>query len=65
MTDTELLNALALNAWELRPYVMLGGAVGWFILDRGTDGLGHRVVAEVGDRDPRKAIAAAVTSTRA
>ena len=60
LTDTDRLNALQANAWELRPYVMLNNAVGWFLLDRGPDGMQHHVIAEVGDRDPRKAIDAAI-----
>lgn len=65
MTDTECLDLLALNAWELRPYMMLGGAVGWCVIRRGPDGWTPEVVADAGNRDPRKAIEAAVRAVRA
>lgn len=58
--DSERLNALRDNAWELRPYVMLGGAVGWCVIRRGPDGFTPMVVADAGSRDPRHAIDAAL-----
>lgn len=65
MTDTDRINALQSNAWELRPYVMLGGAVGWCVIVRGPDGYTPQVVADAGSRDPRAAIDAAIERARA
>lgn len=65
MTDTERLDLLALNAWELRPYMMLGGAVGWCVIRRGPDGWTPEVVADASSRDPRAAIDAAAARARA
>ena len=60
MDDTQRLDALAKNYWDLRCFSMSDDDVGWQVVEHHMAKPQERVVAEVFRDDPRQAINAAV-----